>query len=102
MKVKNRRTLALLKKAKKCSYCGKKLGAHSATIDHFNPRCKGGTRSKGNAKLCCKRCNNAKGPLPGDKWMKVLPVLLEAGYMEMSRLEKRAWRKNHPGMADYT
>ena len=100
-KTKNSRTLKLLKKLKNCSYCGKQLGPCSATADHFMPRCMGGKRTKENIRLACKKCNGAKGSIPGDQWMKTLPVLLEAGYMEMSRKEKRAWRKGHPGMLEY-
>ncbi len=91
----------LIKKKKVCQYCGRKVGDSSGTLDHFIPKSKGGIRSKRNIKLACKKCNSVKGDMDGDKWMKILPVLLEASYMDMSKAARRRWRKDHPEVFPY-
>lgn len=80
----------------RCSYCGKRIGVLSCTIDHAIPKCKGGTRAGGNARLACKKCNSAKGCMDYHQWIAALPTLINAGYMEMSKEERRRWRRLHP------
>ena len=41
----------------RCAYCG----AHASTIDHVQPRSRGGADSWENLVACCLRCNNVKG-----------------------------------------
>nr|WP_274637461.1 HNH endonuclease [Microbacterium bovistercoris] len=41
----------------RCAYCG----GHAATIDHVQPRSRGGADSWENLVACCQRCNNTKG-----------------------------------------
>jgi 5-methylcytosine-specific restriction endonuclease McrA len=41
----------------RCGYCG----AHATTIDHVQPRSRGGKDSWENLVACCLRCNNLKG-----------------------------------------
>lgn len=44
-----------------CHYCGKKLKAGDATVDHVIPRSKGGPNSASNFVLSCAPCNTTKG-----------------------------------------
>jgi 5-methylcytosine-specific restriction endonuclease McrA len=44
-----------------CYYCGVRLTAASATLDHALPRSKGGRDDKSNLCLACEPCNNDKG-----------------------------------------
>lgn len=39
----------------------KRRGLPLATIDHYVPRCAGGTDDLDNLKTCCSRCNQRKG-----------------------------------------
>jgi len=44
-----------------CSYCGAELDDSNRTIDHVEPKSRGGSFRLGNLRLCCKRCNQLKG-----------------------------------------
>lgn len=45
----------------RCMYCGFTGAAEELTIDHVQPRVKGGDASDGNLVTCCRRCNQRKG-----------------------------------------
>ena len=47
----------LRRDAHRCAYCG----ASASTIDHVQPRSRGGKDSWENLVACCLRCNNIKG-----------------------------------------
>lgn len=44
-----------------CQYCGKKLSATNATVDHVVPRFKGGKTTFENTVTACGKCNRDKG-----------------------------------------
>ncbi|MGF1573267.1 MAG: HNH endonuclease [Sumerlaeia bacterium] len=44
-----------------CQYCGVKPAKEELTIDHINPRSKGGISEWENVVLACQRCNSRKG-----------------------------------------
>lgn len=44
-----------------CQYCGVKPVKEELTIDHINPRSKGGISEWENVVLACQRCNSKKG-----------------------------------------
>ena len=44
----------------KCAYCGAELKECEITIDHIQPKCKGGNSCTDNLFLCCKSCNSRK------------------------------------------
>ncbi len=46
-----------------CQYCGSKLNKKTATIDHINPKSKGGKNEWLNTVCSCRICNNWKGSL---------------------------------------
>jgi len=48
----------------RCVYCGAILPADRLTLDHVEPKVKGGDRSDGNLVACCVPCNTAKGGSP--------------------------------------
>jgi 5-methylcytosine-specific restriction endonuclease McrA len=53
----------LRRDAHRCGYCGKT----ATTIDHVQPRSRGGADSWENLVACCLRCNNVKGDrTPGE------------------------------------
>jgi 5-methylcytosine-specific restriction endonuclease McrA len=45
----------------RCVYCGEVFAADALTVDHVQPRMKGGDRSGGNLVTACRGCNTAKG-----------------------------------------
>ena len=45
----------------RCVYCAELFPADSLTIDHVQPRVKGGDGSDGNMVACCRACNAEKG-----------------------------------------
>lgn len=45
----------------RCVYCGQVFPAEELTVDHVQPRMRGGDRSAGNLVTACQGCNVAKG-----------------------------------------
>jgi hypothetical protein len=44
----------------RCVYCNAAPPPHELTLDHVEPRVKGGDQSDGNLVTCCKACNELK------------------------------------------
>ena len=47
--------------AYRCVYCGQQFPAEELTVDHVEPRVRGGDRSDGNLVTACRACNTLKG-----------------------------------------
>lgn len=45
----------------RCVYCGEQFAADELTLDHVQPRVRGGDHSEGNLVTACKGCNTLKG-----------------------------------------
>ncbi len=45
----------------RCVYCGDEFPAEQLSVDHVQPRVKGGDRSGGNLVTACGACNTRKG-----------------------------------------
>jgi 5-methylcytosine-specific restriction endonuclease McrA len=45
----------------RCVYCGEPFDADALTVDHVQPRVRGGDNSPGNVVTACGGCNTAKG-----------------------------------------
>jgi len=45
----------------RCVYCGEQFPEEELTVDHVQPRVRGGDRSGGNLVSACRGCNTAKG-----------------------------------------
>ena len=45
----------------RCVYCGKRFAADGLSVDHVEPRARGGDQSNGNLVTACKGCNTLKG-----------------------------------------
>lgn len=56
-----------------CQYCGLNLSLRTATLDHVNPRAKGGRTTFENTVASCHSCNNRKG----DRTLKSLGIKLK-------------------------
>lgn len=48
----------------RCAYCGEVFPTEALTLDHVEPRVKGGDNSDGNLVTACAGCNTAKAGLP--------------------------------------
>jgi 5-methylcytosine-specific restriction endonuclease McrA len=78
----NRRNL-LIRDNCTCQYCSKHLTREDATIDHVQPRSRGGDTSWENVVLACRKCNIRKASrTPQEAGMKLLrkprrPTLME-------------------------
>jgi hypothetical protein len=58
-----RKQAVLVLHGHRCVYCGEQHDAADLTVDHVQPRVKGGDNSAGNLVACCRRCNAEKGGL---------------------------------------
>jgi len=45
----------------RCVYCGLEFPEDELTLDHVEPRVRGGDRSEGNLVTACRGCNTLKG-----------------------------------------
>ena len=48
----------------RCMYCGEPFDAAALTLDHVEPRMRGGDHSDGNLVTACQPCNALKGSAP--------------------------------------
>ena len=48
----------------RCVYCGEVMPAEALTLDHVQPRMRGGDQSLGNLVAACRVCNAEKGSAP--------------------------------------
>ena len=57
-----------------CVYCGERFEIEALTVDHVQPRMRGGDRSGGNLVTACGGCNARKGGLRLADFLRVDPV----------------------------
>jgi 5-methylcytosine-specific restriction endonuclease McrA len=48
----------------RCVYCAERFPPEMLTVDHVEPRLRGGDGSEGNLVTACRSCNTRKGSLP--------------------------------------
>lgn len=53
----------------RCVYCAGLYPAEQLSLDHVQPRMRGGDNSDGNLVTACKGCNTKKGNLPAWAWL---------------------------------
>ncbi len=53
----------------RCAYCGRVLPEEELTLDHVEPRVRGGDNSPGNLVTCCIDCNTAKAGEAAWSWL---------------------------------
>jgi len=68
----------------RCVYCGEQFDAADLTVDHVQPRVKGGDHSDGNLVACCRACNAAKGGAPAWAFLARHPAL-RANFLKYAR-----------------
>jgi hypothetical protein len=89
--------------AYQCVYCGTQFPAEELTLDHVQPRVRGGDRSEGNLVTACGACNTLKGhhrlsfflhanPLAREQFFRhaghVWPRLLRTLHDELDQLDR--------------
>jgi len=63
----------LIRDRNTCQYCERVLPSGELTLDHVNPRSRGGESNWENLVACCHRCNNRKGNrLPEEAGMRLV------------------------------
>jgi hypothetical protein len=58
------RERVLARDAYRCVYCGEWFPEPQLTLDHVEPRMRGGDQSEGNLVAACRSCNALKGSAP--------------------------------------
>ncbi|MEJ2504391.1 MAG: HNH endonuclease signature motif containing protein [Gemmatimonadota bacterium] len=79
-----RKRTVLERHGHRCVYCGELHDAADLTVDHVQPRVKGGDHSKGNLVACCRRCNVEKGGQPAWAFLADRPAL-RANFLRYAR-----------------
>lgn len=79
----SRRQRILARDGYRCVYCGQTLPAEELTIDHVEPRMRGGDHSDGNLVACCAACNTAKAGRPAWAYLARRPQQ-RANFLELA------------------
>jgi hypothetical protein len=67
-----------------CVYCGQAFAAEDLTLDHVEPRMRGGDDTEGNLVACCVACNALKAGLPAWSFLAGRPEL-RANFLAAAR-----------------
>jgi len=81
----------------RCVYCGAEPVSTELTLDHVEPRMRGGDHSEGNLVTCCAACNRLKGGQPAWAFLPRHPELL-ANFLTATEAERTehatpVWRR---------
>lgn len=57
----------------RCVYCGQPFPGPELTLDHVEPRMRGGDGSEGNLVACCRACNAEKGGMAAWSFLATRP-----------------------------
>lgn len=68
----------------RCVYCGEQYDAADLTLDHVQPRVRGGDHSDGNLVAACHRCNAEKGGASAWAFLSRRPAL-RANFLRYAR-----------------
>ncbi len=60
-----------------CVYCGERFEPEALTVDHVQPRMRGGDRSGGNLVTACGGCNVRKGGMRLSEFLQAEPLARE-------------------------
>jgi CRISPR/Cas system Type II protein with McrA/HNH and RuvC-like nuclease domain len=58
----------------RCVYCGETFTEDLLTLDHVEPRMRGGDNSEGNLVTACRACNTRKGSVPAWAFLAERPI----------------------------
>ena len=57
----------------RCVYCGIPFPGEQLSLDHVQPRMRGGDNSEGNLVTCCRECNRSKAGLAAWQYLSSRP-----------------------------
>ena len=80
----------------RCVYCGLQFPEDELTLDHVQPRVRGGDRSQGNLVTACRGCNTLKGQRRLSEFLHENPVARE----NFLRLATHVWPRHLRDLAD--
>lgn len=87
----NIRNYLLEKHSRKCFYCDKEVSTFE--VEHMIPKARGGSNRIDNLTLSCHKCNQKKGTLTADEFIKrTLPVENAAKKLKQLSKEKRLFK----------
>lgn len=70
----SRRERVFARDGRRCVYCGVVFEFEELTLDHVEPRLRGGDKSEGNLVTACRDCNTRKGSQPAWAFLAARPV----------------------------
>lgn len=70
-----RRELIFERDDYRCVYCGEQFDVGELTVDHVQPRMRGGDHSSGNLVTACNACNARKAGLRLDEFLRSDPAV---------------------------
>ena len=74
----------------RCVYCGERFAPEELTVDHVQPRVRGGDRSGGNLVTACGACNVLKGHRRLSEFLADVPSARESFF----RLAVHVWKRH--------
>jgi 5-methylcytosine-specific restriction endonuclease McrA len=74
----------------RCVYCGERFDVGELTVDHVQPRMRGGDHSSGNLVTACCACNARKGGLRVEGFLRADPEA-RANFLRLARAV--VWRR---------
>jgi 5-methylcytosine-specific restriction endonuclease McrA len=80
----------------RCVYCGLQFPEDELTLDHVQPRVRGGDRSEGNLVTACGGCNTLKGQGRLSEFLHENPV----ARMNFSKFATHVWPRHLRDLAD--
>lgn len=80
----------------RCVYCGQTYPAEELTVDHVQPRVRGGDHSGGNLVTACQGCNTRKGHRRLAEFLAAEPSAREAFF----RLARHVWPRHLRAVRD--
>ena len=80
----------------RCVYCGLQFPEDELTLDHVQPRVRGGDRSEGNLVTACRGCNTLKGLRRLSEFLHDNPVARES----FARFATHVWPRHLRDLAD--
>jgi 5-methylcytosine-specific restriction endonuclease McrA len=80
-----RRELIFERDDYRCVYCGEQFETDALSVDHVQPRMRGGDASAGNLVTACEGCNARKGGLRLAEFLRADPVARKQFFVHGAR-----------------
>ena len=85
-----RRELIFERDEYRCVYCGEQFDVGELTVDHVQPRMRGGDHSSGNLVTACNACNARKAGMRLADFLRADPVA-KANFLRLAG--EKVWRR---------